>query len=42
MVNFGSPIPPQFQDGRPIEHIILVCDVDGVIRHSTADVWGRF
>ena len=25
----------QFQDGRPIENIILVCDVDGVIRNST-------
>lgn len=28
-------IPQQFQDGGPIEHIILVCDVDGVIRSST-------
>lgn len=26
---------PQFQDGRLIERIILVCDVDGVIRNST-------
>lgn len=32
-------IPPQFNDGRLIEHIILVCDVDGVIRNSTeADI----
>lgn len=30
-----SYIPPHFQEGRPIEHIILVCDVDGVIRYST-------
>src|ERR1700722_2274982 len=30
-----SYIPAQFQDGRLIEHIILVCDVDGVIRNST-------
>jgi hypothetical protein len=38
MVNYSlrdSYIPSQFQDGRPIEHIILVCDVDGVIRNST-------
>lgn len=28
-------IPPQFNDGRLINHIILVCDVDGVIRSCT-------
>jgi hypothetical protein len=42
MLNFNSIeayIPPQFRDGRSIEHIILVCDVDGVIRNSTeADI----
>lgn len=28
-------LPKQFQDGLPIEHVIVVCDVDGVIRNST-------
>lgn len=28
-------IPSQFQDGRPVDQIILICDVDGVIRSST-------
>ena len=28
-------IPSKFQDGRPIEHVILICDVDGVVRSST-------
>jgi hypothetical protein len=28
-------IPSQFQDGRPIEQLILICDVDGVVRDST-------
>lgn len=31
----GTFIPPQFQDGRPITHMILVCDVDGVVRKCT-------
>lgn len=38
MLNFSSVevyIPPHFNDGRLIERIILVCDVDGVIRNST-------
>lgn len=27
-------IPPQFQVGQPIEQVILICDVDGVIREG--------
>lgn len=40
MLNTGSNgtyIPPQFNDGLPVNHIILVCDVDGVIRNNTED-----
>lgn len=35
LISSATDIPLQFQDGRPVEHIILVCDVDGVIRNST-------
>lgn len=30
-------IPLHFNDGRPIDQMILVCDVDGVIRKTTQD-----
>jgi hypothetical protein len=28
-------IPELFRDGRPIEQIVLICDVDGVVREGT-------
>jgi hypothetical protein len=31
-------IPPQFRNGQPIEQVILISDVDGVIRESTEDI----
>lgn len=31
-------IPDDFQNGKPIEQVIVLCDVDGVIRDSVDDV----